>query len=797
MNIKNQVVSGAEKLSLYWKRPPKGKYMSYKEIASLSVGGMGVKFILTIIQVMILYTGNVIIGNTIGIAPRPLYVIYVMSVIASIPLTALRARIIDNSRNKKGKYRPYILYMGIPTVILGIGFTFMPYSGMTMLGKCVTVLLFNIGFQFFYLFMNDSYESIVNVLSPNTYERSDVYSIKSITDSFAPTLINLLLPLVAKAVTGKETIYDMQVYKVFYPPLLVIGLLMSILIYTNTQEKIVQAKSHTVQIKFTDALRAVARNKYFWIISLASCIGFLESAFANILGWMYNYQEVCSSGQFALITTIYGNSSLWAMVFAPVLIRKFGKRKILIGANLMNIAFIATMYPVVEDASRNSMIWMFLFCLFINGIVNQLTITLTPSINGDIRDYQQYTTGERMDGVFAVVGIIGSVFSLLTGSILPEIYDKAGLNSDVARSLGFSGENVYDVLYDERYFRSICGVLVLASAIGATLNVIPYFFYDLTEIKQRSMVAVLKIRAMFEDYGNNRLSDTDLVETIDIIDEAKEYFNQEPVELSKDRIKSAKKSGDKSALKQAKLEYKQDKNRNDSIFISKYVMREITKFSTLQMQKEIERAEKIVAAGLAGLPTLSTVSLAQARALPKNTEEEKEYRINVIDEAHEEIYSKKTIKRYYPDGVEEFDNSVFDKLFAAEDKTNEELKKAYSDLTQARKDKNSAEVKQLKSTIEHLRLRKNQISHEIKKATNQDSIYNRAAKPYIKAVKLLQQKKDYARFEEIKAEYENSSKRNEEERIRRDAEAAKEKAEKEAEIARIKAEKKAAKTAKK
>ena len=30
-----------------------------------------------------------------------------------------------------------------------------------------------------------------------------------------------------------------------------------------------------------------------------------------------------------------------------------------------------------------------------------------PSIQGDIRDYQQYTTGERIDGMFAAVGLIG------------------------------------------------------------------------------------------------------------------------------------------------------------------------------------------------------------------------------------------------------------------------------------------------------------------------------------------------------------------------------------------------------
>lgn len=122
MKIKD-IKTKAEDLKLYWKEPPHGRYMPFKEIVSLAVGGMGVKFICYAVQLMILSVGNTLIGNTIGIPPRELYVIYVLSVIASFPLTATRAKIIDNSGNKKGKFRPYIFTMAIPTVILAIDFT--------------------------------------------------------------------------------------------------------------------------------------------------------------------------------------------------------------------------------------------------------------------------------------------------------------------------------------------------------------------------------------------------------------------------------------------------------------------------------------------------------------------------------------------------------------------------------------------------------------------------------------------------------------------------------------------------
>ncbi len=317
-NIKSKV----EDVRLYWKTPPHGRYMPFKEIASLAVGGMGVKFICYAVQLMLLSVGNTLIGNTIGIPPRELYVIYIISVLSGFPLTGIRARMVDNARNKKGRFRPYIFTMAIPTVILAMGFTWMPYEQMNMFWKCFTVLAFNIGFQFFYMMMFDSYTNIINVLSPNTYERSDAYSVTGIVDSFAPTIIGFIMPLLAQWITGQNTIYDMRIYRAVFPPILLAGLLLTIFIYVNTEEKVVQAKTHVIQIKFMDSLRAVAKNKYFWIISLAGWIGFLESSFATILAWLYNYQNACSALEYSIITAIYGNSALWSMIFSPYLVRK-------------------------------------------------------------------------------------------------------------------------------------------------------------------------------------------------------------------------------------------------------------------------------------------------------------------------------------------------------------------------------------------------------------------------------------------------------------------------------------------
>ncbi|MBQ5592600.1 MAG: MFS transporter [Clostridia bacterium] len=538
--MKNKIFSLFSSLKNNWKTAPEGRFISFKEIVSLAVGGIGVKFIVYCVSAMIISIGNTLVGNTIGIPPSAIYVIYIISVLAGFPLTGIRAKMIDSSRSMKGKYRPYILTMGLPTVLLGIGFIWAPYEIMSMPVKCITVLLFNIGFQFFYNFLIDANDSIINVLSPNTIERTDVYAVKSVIENISPSIANIFLPIVARLITGDNTLYNITVYRVLYPPMLIVGFLISIIIYVNTQERIVQPKNHTVSMSFIDAFRAVARNKYFWIISLAGWIGFLEGSFGTILGWMYNYQQPCSPGQYAIITAIAGNASLWPNLFAPFLIRRYGKKKVLIFSNLMNIIFIAMMLPVLRMPG-SGIIWILLVFIFINQLLTSLGHFMNPSLNADIRDYQQYISGERIDGMFSAIGLVGSVITLATSSVLPAIYEKAGLNEETAVSLGYSAENVYDVLYNPELFRSICSVLIMASVIGAALNVIPFFFYDLTETKQKAMVNVLRIRAYFEDAMTKIATPEQEKEVAEIIANAKEYGKKSVTKITKNTDKAEKK----------------------------------------------------------------------------------------------------------------------------------------------------------------------------------------------------------------------------------------------------------------
>ena len=803
MKLGNKVKDGFSYVKTYWKTPPLGNYMPIKEIAALAGGGMGIRFITQCVSSVLLSATNVFVGNTIGIEPMNLYYIYLIAVVISFPLTMLRAYIVDNTRNKKGKYRPYLISMGIPTVLLSIGYFWMPYEKMeSQITKCVVVLLFNIGFQFFYNFLYEAYYNYVVVLSPNTQERANVSSIKAVVESFGPSVTGIIIPLFAKNFIGTGNLNDIRIYRYIWVPILILGLFLSIIVYANTHERIIQAKTHVVQIKFMDALREVTKNKYFWITSLAGWLGFLEGACFNILNWLYSYQHACTAGQYALITTVYGNASLWGMLLAPLSIKKIGKGKTLLLINTLNIVFIGAIYPIVKYADMSIMIWLVLICLWMNALVGAFGHILSPSINGDIRDYQQYVSGERIDGMFAAVGLIGSVVTMATSSVLPAIYEKVGFNEEKLQELlpliiAQEGPlddptNVYNVLYHKETFIAIFGVLIAASVVGAAMNVIPYFFYDLTEVKQQGIIKVLKIRALFEDYGNGILKDSDLVETIDIIKQAKALECAQPKDIKAYKL-AIKQAKDKASKKVAKKEYNAAKQYNVDVEISKMVLEEMARFDTTFGKIQLDQARKTASLGYDAIYNFDSSELANAKALPTGTPEEKEFRKNAVSVAKDFVDAQKVAKKKFNNNIIEFDSSIFDKLFNREDDISAKIEEAYARLYKANDEKDNDAIAHIKAEIKELKKERSIIEKEIKNATTENSLYARAARPVIKAQKLLIQAENYTKLEEIESLYEEAKARHEQTMEDARIEAERVEAEKKAHAAKIRAEKAARK----
>ncbi len=777
----------------YWKIPLPGRYMPFKETAAYAGGGIGAYFIITMASQLIVSTNNLLVSGAIGISFTDIYVLYLISTFANIPLTAIRANMVDNSRNRAGKYRPYLLSMGIPTALISLAYVWFPYESLyewfpnPIIGmeggyfaKLALVLIFNLLLQFFFNFFNDAYTNLIHVLSPNTQERTDVLSIKAVVYSLAPSIMNIVTPIVAKRVADNN-LYDIAVYRFTYPFFAIFGIGLTIFIFANTNEKIIQARSRVIQVRFADAFKEVAKNKYFWIIALAGWLGFLEGAYGNILSWSVTFGHTGDGDQLALIYTITGNASLWGMLLAPVAVRKYGKKAVLVGVNLMNVICILAM-----GIRKESLIWLTV-CIYINYLFGAFEQILSPAIQADIRDYHQYKTGVRVDGMFATVATIGGMVTMVTSSVLPFVYESYGIFE--GNGYGNGGMAILDVNTGEPgLLHKVMNTLILMAAIGAFLNVVPYFFYDLKEKQQKSIVRILKIRAMFEDYGNGVTNNKTIIEAIDIIRAAREKADKELVILDK--------SMDKKERRAAREE-------NEEIEISRAVCAELEKFENGVEKRKYEECLNFWQSGLMGLYELKKEDilkeLASARELPKATAEEKEYRKFRIEVAKNKLSARKAMDKYYktPESFIQPGYEELDRLFDREDDINTELKALYEAKAAAKKAKDSYALKDIGEKIKALENEKKSIQKASKAEMDKHAFFARAAKPYLDAERIVKEKENTTHFEEIAAKY-DEAKAAEEAALQAQLEEAKRlEAEKAEKTAALKAEKAAAKAEKK
>ena len=752
-NLKEKVSTTWNNVVLHWKTPALGKYVSYKEIIAYGVGGMGVQFVMFFCSLIALSATSFLVGNTIGIKPMHLQYMAVASTIIGFGITIGRSYIIDSARFKSGKFRPCLAITGIPTVIIAVVFVWLPYETMSYMQKVIAVFLCYNLLQCFYPFFQQAYTDLANVISPNSHERTDIVSVSSIIYSMAPSLTGLFVPMLSTLTGGLNSI---TTYRIIHPLVAVVGLLLSYVAYAGTRERIIVAESHVTQFKFSDAFRAVAKNKYFWITSLAGWLGFLEGAVGVIIGWTFIYAYPDRMGLYGVATTLIGNAALWAMLICPIAIRVLGKRNLLIWCNVTNVVLIGLLYPLYNNIPALIILY------YLNGFINSFSIVYNPGINADMRDYQQYFTGERIDGMFGAVGIIGSFIGMFTGMVLPTIYQMLGL------------EDNYDVLEVASFREDMFDVLIIAAVIGAALNFVPYLFYDLTETKQRGIVKVLKIRAMFEDYGNGILRDESIVEAIDIIDEAnllykdrtlmttkddikkaerlpartpeeKEFkkneikrlkaaykeFNTQNRGIKKDRINQAKampkstdaeKAARKAAIKAAKKENRELNKLNADISVCDFIIDEMNKYDTLRIKKQVERSRALEAAGYAGIFYYSKEDMAEAKALPKSTHEEREIRSDAITHARALKNARKAMIKFYgsPENIVEPSDDAFKAAEALPDDT-------------------FAHQLEKKRTV--------------KKLVNEKSKYIRSVKPLLDARRQLTEKENYAHLDDIRARY--------------------------------------------
>lgn len=486
-----------------WHTPLGDKSVPSKEIVAYSIGGMGVNFISAIANLVTMSASTMLIGTVYGVKPTHIFMIMVISTVFNAVMQPLKSWLIDNTRTKHGKIRPYILWLSFPSAILLTAMAYLPrgnYNVMLVLMAIVFTLS-----NFIYLFYYEQYLLLPQLMTPNSGERATIYSLSSIVYSMAPTITGAVFPLIAgiKKADGTSYFYadgwgDPGFYKLLFPILAVVGCAISLLAYFGTKERLIVPKSFVAKISFKEGFSKIIKNKYFWIINVSKIFNFARAAITGIMTWAYVYM-LQNNTVYSVMTLVMGTASLFGMIIGPILCSKIGNKKATI---LTDLLFCAASVILIIYNSNFYIIAAMLYVCFFSVAVQLIT---NPAMNGDALDYLQWKTGERLEGFVQNFNIITSLLSLATMYVIPAVQESYGLFDN------------YAILYDPQITSPMFRMLAVISIVGALAHALPFLFWDLDNKKHAEIIADLKRRAIEQDIINGQADDNELKE-LDLLD---------------------------------------------------------------------------------------------------------------------------------------------------------------------------------------------------------------------------------------------------------------------------------------
>jgi len=458
-----------------------GEYLSYKEMFSYSLAGSGVGGIGNLAVFTALGTATIMIGSIYKMSPFLLYIMGIAFTAFTLVKNPILSMIMDNTKSKHGKFKPYLIWMGIPSIILFCLTPYVPVRWMDIilfkvLDEPVSLAAFiifiiNILLSVTWPIVIVAFTGLGQVLTPNTLERSKLFSFHPLIASFWPSIIGVAFPLLSiltmrEATTGQESILSYQVYMPIFG---IMSFLLLILAYFNVKERIVVEKDYKPKIKFWHGAKSLVSNKYFWIILLSQA----TMTRWNLVPWITIYSlksDVISS----ISTILLGNVMIPGFLLSAWLTRKIGKRNIMLTVGFTSSVLYIPM--VIFPDKPYLLLVMVLFQNMMAGLG-----TCQAVMPADALDYQQLKSGERLESFWGMFNqLLLAVLGLGVGLLFPYISRISGMPAGA------------DVLSNDVIRHTIFRNFSIVGAIGAFVSTLPYLFWDLTEEKHKDIIKQLK-----------------------------------------------------------------------------------------------------------------------------------------------------------------------------------------------------------------------------------------------------------------------------------------------------------------
>ena len=415
---------------------------------------------------MIYYT------NVIGLDPAVVATMFLLVRFWDAFADVIVGRIVDLTRTRWGKFRPYLLVASLPLLLASVVLFSMPGFGGDRGKQYLYMYVSYIVLGTLYSFVNIPFGSLATAMTQDPIERSRL----GVWRSMGPVVAILVLVLV---ISPKITQYakDPHQLQSFFTAttlaFVVIGFLAYLFTFFSCREQ-VPHKAQPVTLK--DTLRTVKQNRALQILCVSNFV-YLIGVF-GLQGAEAYYAAYVLGNSADLIPIILASSAATfvAVPIVPRLVARIGKKATFMCATGILVA--AGIWIFFLPANLSLVVVVF----FIFGIGQSGALSLMFAFEANAVEYGEYQTGQRTEGAtYAIYSFARKMSQALAASLV-------GYALAIGHFVPKAPAQPHSAV------EAIKVVVGLAPAVFGLAGIAIFAFYPLTDDRFRQIVMEMRAR---------------------------------------------------------------------------------------------------------------------------------------------------------------------------------------------------------------------------------------------------------------------------------------------------------------
>lgn len=300
--------------------------------------------------------------------------------------------IVDRTKSKYGKARPWILRMCIPFAISGVLLFSVPTSWSETPKLIYVFITYNLVSTVVYTAINVPYSALNALMTQNPYERSVLSIFRNLLATAGTLTINIFtLPLVE--FFGNNALAWTKTFFIFG----IVAIIAFLYTFWGTSERV----KSVAQLQSTEnndvpvlvGIKALFKNKYWIMMTGMLALFFLMYAINGGSTVYYAKDILGDKNLVGTINGIFNIVQICGMFFIAMMIKKFGKR------NIFALGLVLDIVGMLILNYSNGAMSLIIISSIIRGLGNACGGATMWAMVSDTIDYGEWKTGYRTEGL--------------------------------------------------------------------------------------------------------------------------------------------------------------------------------------------------------------------------------------------------------------------------------------------------------------------------------------------------------------------------------------------------------------